>query len=264
MSKLFSLGKDLSASAQFGEGTERTKRITHKPDYFFTYGSGMGLCCIAAEYGIQHGINSGMEGKKCIKHHAGFVDNEYTKPYNHAQHKAVIERQKPTYATVRDIMPENLCLSMGVQFYEPQQIIDWGYELKEHAHEIILIPKSLEYLELIPDDFMIGFPMPSGYGGDEEEDLTIPPEAYRGRRLHLLGGSWARQLSYWYYFGDDVVSMDGNYIAKIAMMRQFVDPAGQVRSLGEHIPYQLDNVLHVVFALSCSAIATGLTQVSKC
>lgn len=260
---LSALGKSLESCVSFDKKPSRTSRISRVPQYIFTYGNGMGLCCIAHEYGLLHGINSNMEQRKCIKHHVSFIDNEYTKPYNHALHSAVVARQKPKYATVRDIMPPEMCAKMGVQFYEPEQIFDWARELKEHAQNVILIPKSQEYLDKTPGEFMIGFPMPSGYGGEGEAYLPIAPESYRGRRLHLLGGSWARQLSYWYFFGDDVVSMDGNYIAKIAMMRQLVDPAGQVRSLSSHIPYQLDNALHVCFALSCSAIHTALSAVSK-
>lgn len=260
---LEALGKSLENRVKFSLGSGKTGKITRAPDYIFTYGDGMGLCCIAAEYDLLHGINSNMENRKCPRHAIFFVDNEYTKPHNHAKHLAVVARQKPRYATVRDIMPRRMCERMAVEFYEPEQIIEWGYELKEHAENVILIGKSAEYLEKIPADFMVGFPMPSGYGGKEEEELLIPPEAYRGRRIHLLGGSWARQLSYWYFFGDDIVSMDGNYIAKIAMMRQFSDPAGQIRSLGEHIPYQLDSVLHVCFALSCSAIRTGINAVCR-
>lgn len=215
----------------------------------------MSLCCIAHEYGLLHGINSGIEKQKCPKHDALFIDNEFTKPYNHEKHVDVIKRHRPKYATVRDIMPPEMCGRLGVQYYPPEQVIDWAWELKEYANEVIIIPKTLEYLGQVPEEFMIGYPMPSGYIQGEE---LLPPEAYNGKRLHLLGGSWARQLSYLYFFGDDVVSMDGNYIAKIGMLRQFVDPAGQVHSLNEVVKFQLNNALHIAFSISCSSIQTAL------
>jgi hypothetical protein len=260
---LNSLGNNLLGRIKPGRGEQQIKRLTRPPDMYFTYGGGMSLCCIAHEYGLLHGINSGIERQKCPKHHAGFVDNEYTKPYVHEKHLAVVKRQKPKYATVRDMMPRDMCAKTYLVYHEPQKILEWAEELREYAQHVIVIPKRLDYLEMIPEHFIVGFPMPSGYGAAAEEQIPIPPEAYKGRKIHLLGGSWARQLSYLYFFGDDVVSLDGNYIAKIAQMRQFVDPSGQTHDLGEAINFELRRALHVAFTMSCASIATGMDRICQ-
>lgn len=254
------LGKNLSDYlAQAQENVTKTSKLSRKPDIYLTYGGGMSLCCIASEYNISHGINSSIEKQKCPKHRAEFIDNEYTKPYNHQKHLEVVHRQAPKYATVRDIIPESICKETGIVYYEAEQILEWAEELKQYAENVIVIPKHQDYLKVIPNHFIIGFPVPSGYGLQGEERLPIAPEEYRGRKLHLLGGSWARQLSYLYLFGDNVVSIDNNYIVKLAMLRQFVDPAGKTHTLD--LPFELKRALHVSFSISCSSIETALDKI---
>lgn len=255
------IGQQMNGFMRASEnGLSRGRLLTKRPDYTFTYSNGMSLCCIAAEYGMLHGFNSNMP-RKCPKHDVAFIDNEYSKPYNHAKHLACVAEFKPKYATVRDIMPPEMCKGMGVQYYEPQQILDWAEELSEHAENVIIIPKHDDYFELIPSQYIVGFPTPSDYGGANEADAACSIESYLAcERLHILGGSWAKQLSYLYHFGNAVVSIDGNSIARSAQIRQYTDPAGQMHSLNEAIHYELDNALHVCFTLSCSAIQTSFNK----
>lgn len=158
------------------------------------------------------------------------------------------------------MMPKDMCLATGITYYEPAQILDWAEELREFAEHVIVIPKSPKYMSLIPDYFVLGLPSPTSYGAENEIHQPVPPEAYQGRKIHILGGSWARQLSYLYFYGDDIVSMDSNYIAKIAMLRQFIDPAGQVHDLKEVIHFELSQALHIAFSISCSSIHTALNK----
>jgi hypothetical protein len=58
--------------------------------------------------------------------------------------------------------------------------------LAEYADTVIIVPKDpwlAEHLdELIPRQFILGFSVPSSYGG-----TLIPPDCFR-RPVHLLGG----------------------------------------------------------------------------
>ena len=231
------------------------KELTRIPDLYFTRTASQSLCCIAAEYGWGHGNNSYQHKQKCVKHKLDFIDNLFDKPYDHERHKAAIAEHHPKYATVRDMMTKEQCARDNIQYYAPEQILEWADDLKPHTDNVILIPKSIEYLDLIPNDYVIGLSVPSSHGGD-----VLPVECYRGRRVHLLGGSWAKQLSYLYALGDDIVSLDNNWLALIASKRHYCEPSGQTKSINDLIPYNLENALHVAFTLSLASIQTALQR----
>ncbi len=83
-------------------------------------------------------------------------------------------------------------------------------------------------------------------------------DAFRGRRIHLLGGTWARALSYLYLLGDDVVSMDMNSMQLLAKSGLFVDPAGETHHLKDTLPFSTTNTLAIAFAISCGSIQHAL------
>jgi hypothetical protein len=83
-----------------------------------------------------------------------------------------------------------------------------------------------------------------------------------GRRVHLLGGSWKAQLAHLAALGDDVVSIDNNYIQKTANYGQFCYPDGRMGSAADFIggdPW-LTNPREVAFALSVGAVSTKVNE----
>jgi len=101
-------------------------------------------------------------------------------------------------------MSEAQCADAGIEFYELAQILDWAEELREHAENVIIIPKY-DCFDAIPDHFMLGYSVPTSYGG-----TPLPIEMFKGRRVHLLGGNPEMQIQYFKAIPDSVVSLDNN------------------------------------------------------
>ena len=82
-----------------------------------------------------------------------------------------------------------------------------------------------------------------------------------GRRVHLLGGSWKKQLAYMKALGDDVVSLDNNYILKMAKYAQFVYPDGETGSLDKDLNMgRLTNPYYVALTLTFGAIGVKIQE----
>lgn len=142
------------------------------------------------------------------------MDNEWH-AYDHAAHVAAVAETRPKYATVRDAMTREQCAKAGVEFYPLGRILEMAAEVAEHADNVIVIPKY-DCLEEIPEEYVIGFSVPSSYGGS-----PMPASMLRGRRVHLLGGSWRNQRAYLDVLGDSVVSLDNNHLLRIAEWGRF-------------------------------------------
>ena len=176
-----------------------------------------------------------------------FVDNNYFS-YDHTQHLKVVECLRPKYCTVMDIMTEVQCQKDDIVYYPFDQILDWAEELRQYAENVIVIPKY-DCLDQIPDYFMLGYSVPTSHGG-----TPLPPEAFKGRRVHLLGGSWKAQLAHMAVLGDDVVSVDNNQIGLIASkFGQYVDCEGNTFTVSDTLPF-VNNVRTVAMAISFGAI----------
>jgi hypothetical protein len=227
-------------------------------DAIFT--SGSGPCCIAVLMGMAYGFQSG--GTACANakangyHKVAFVDNEYT-AYRHDVHLRDVKEHRPKYATVRDAMTEEQCRAAGIEYFPLSRILDWAEELAEHADNVIVIPKY-DCLDDIPEKFVLGYSIPTSHGG-----TPLSWERFKGRRVHLLGGSWSKQLSYLAALGDDVVSLDMNYVYKTAMWGSFVTPEGGTMALDDlGLGRRLTSPLYVALALSVDSIATKLKEVA--
>lgn len=161
-------------------------------------------------------------------HEIAFIDNDYFN-YDHTLHLAAVAKWAPQYATVRDVMTPGQCAAENIEFYELAQILDWAEELNEHAQNVIIIPKW-DCLDRIPEKFILGYSVPTSHGG-----TPLPAEAFQGRRVHLLGGSWGMQLAYMATLGDDIVSVDNNYVLKMAEYGGFVYPDGRTGRVTEDL-----------------------------
>lgn len=206
----------------------------HVPlDAIFSMGRFCSITMAAHEMGFQPGIISTSLG--AARHlrermpglRLGFMDNEWH-DYDHAKHVAAVAETRPKYATVRDVMTKAQCAAAGVDFYPLEQILEMAAEVAEHADHVIVIPKY-DCVDRIPGDYVVGFSVPTSYGG-----TPMPAESLRGRRVHLLGGSWTNQRRYLALLGDDVVSFDNNHLLLICKWGRFYVPDGRQIALGRN------------------------------
>jgi len=232
-------------------------------DVIFCWGGGDTSCCLAVRSGWLYGVRSSdiaNVDKICPvvarseRHAVQFVDNEF-KAYDHNHHLSIVRSLKPRYATVRDVMTEQQCQEAGIEYFGLAQILDWAEELSQHADNVIVIPKY-DCLDQIPDKFMLGYSVPTSYGG-----TPLPVAAFKGRRVHLLGGSWKAQLAHMAELGDDVVSMDNNHVERVASIwGKYCDPEGVTTQLKEIGLGYLINVRDVALCMSFGAIGAKVNE----
>lgn len=230
-------------------------------DLIFTVMGKGGLCCIASMSGLKYGTQSGKgvgwarnicpyaEIQK--RHVVTFIDNDYF-AYDHERHRSTVEKWKPKYATVRDYVSEAEARQIAdhtkykeFAYYPIEQIIEWAVDLHQYAEEIIVIPKAEYVIDKIPEEFVLGYSIPTSHGG-----TTIPVEAFQGRRLHLLGGSWRKQWAFLQLYGEQVVSLDNNYLLLLAKRGQFVLPEGD--------PYPVNQI-----GITTDTTRNGRTGISR-
>lgn len=233
---------DLAAAAATEAAGAKDRRPSPRNlplDAFFTYSN-------LTSYEISAALAAGLQIGTCSTEHdsgrtgssyrqkerwawrfaINFVDNGY-RSYDHAVHLGVVADLKPKYATVRDIMTRDQCEAAGIAYYSLDQVLRWAEELEQHAQHVIVIPKY-DCLADIPERYVLGYSVPTSHGG-----TPMPVERFRGRRVHLLGGSWKAQLSYLALLGEDVVSLDFNMTTKLASYGIFVYPDGSSSTLSD-------------------------------
>lgn len=187
-----------------------------------------------------------------------FIDNEYTN-YNHKHHLEVVKRFTPKYCTVMDVMTEKQCAKDNIKYHSLKQILEWAEELSQHAQNVIVIPKY-DCLDKIPEKFMLGYSIPTSHGG-----TPLPLSRFKGRRVHLLGGSWKNQLAALEELGDSVVSIDNNYIHKVAQYAQFTFANGEMGSLSDikQVHMNAVNPFYICFTISLGNIAAKVNELYK-
>lgn len=185
---------------------------------------------LARASGWLIGANSSKWGKKwetkIPADWVDFVDNEW-QGYEHAQHIKAIKHLEPKYATVRDYVTEEQAKKAEIEWFSFDETMDMAKEVSQYAENVIIIPK-VDVIDLIPEEYMLGYSVPSSYGG-----TPIPPSRFRHRRVHLLGGSWASQRVYITKMGEAVVSIDLNHPWKVAGFGQIVKSDGTMQDVGD-------------------------------
>ncbi len=182
----------------------------------------------------------------------GFMDNEWH-DYDHAAHVAAVAETRPKYATVRDAMTKQQCEDSGVEFLPLPRILEMAEEVAEHADNVIVIPKY-DCLDKIPEQYVIGFSVPTSYGG-----TPMPIESLRGRRIHLLGGSWTKQRQYLALMGDDVVAFDNNHLLRVSEFGDFTYPDG-TRGRLSRLSDKMPRTWQAAAILSLASIRTELND----
>jgi hypothetical protein len=95
-----------------------------------------------------------------------------------------------------------------------ERVNDRAQKLREYAENVIVVPKSPGDLSHVPEWCVVGYSVPTEYGGTD-----IPLREYRDitQPIHVLGGTPHRQFDIvgrlWL---DSVCSVDGNSIHKAA------------------------------------------------
>ena len=231
--------------------------------------AGIGSCCVAVQLGFQFGIRStgrfknadGAEDKPVCgnmqrfsgRHKIIFVDNEFSE-YNHEKHINDVKHIKPKYATVRDLMTQQQCDEAEIKYYSIEQILQQAEEIDQYAENTIVIPKY-DCLDDIPEKFMLGYSIPASYGG-----TPLPIDLFKGRRIHLLGGSWEQQLKAIEILGSDVVSADMNNFQKLALFGLVTYGDGTTKKLRElfaSIDGLPEGEPHVSPRLACYILSAG-------
>jgi hypothetical protein len=130
---------------------------------------------IATELGWHVGARyTNLRDIKTFKNVA-FIDIDW-KNYNFKKHLEAVKLIKPKMTVARDI--ENID--------DFESIMKEAEILNQYCEEIIIVPKARELinkLDLIPEKYILGYSVPSKYGKTD-----IPPESFKNRRVHLLGG----------------------------------------------------------------------------
>ena len=232
--------------------------LRHNVDVFVNIG--IQLLKIAVTTGIGAGqISSScsqlfFDKAKLLNVKIDFIDNEFT-DYNHEKHLQAVELFQPKYATVRDLMTKKQCQEAGTEYYTFEQIMEWAEQVSEHAQNVIIIPKY-DCIDKIPDKYMLGYSVPSSYGG-----TPLPLEAFKGRNVHLLGGNWKRQLTALSVLGEDIVSLDNNHMMKISRFGLMYGPNGTEVDASTHLQEYGGYFGYVVpFVLSIMRMVTDLNR----
>jgi hypothetical protein len=258
---LDTLLNDLGMMGSFEIDKEAKPNPRNLPiDVIYTLQMADCTCCLAVQAGLSYGIQSSQYricpycGQLSGRHKVQFIDNDYFN-YDHQKHLSVVKEFKPKYATVMDIMTSAQCKKDNIEWHSLGQILDWAEELNEHAENVIVIPKY-DCLDQIPEKFMLGYSVPTSHGG-----TPLPPEAFSGRRAHLLGGSWKAQLAHMAVLGDDVVSLDTNYVQRQAsLLGAYCNPNGEQNQMQDIGFSYLTNVRYAALSLSFGAIGAKINE----
>ncbi len=104
-----------------------------------------------------------------------FIDIDW-KNYCFDKHLEAVKIVCPMMTVARDIE----------DIQELDSILREAEILQAYCKYIIIVPKAIELidkLDLIPENYILGYSVPSKYGKTE-----IPPNKFKGRKVHLLGG----------------------------------------------------------------------------
>jgi hypothetical protein len=139
------------------------------------------------------------------------ADQDWRHPAR-ARYMACLAKYRPALATVLDYEDEA----------QLAEVLSWAEEAAQHVREgIILVPKVPGCIASLPrriggKDVILGYSVPTSHGAS-----PLGLWEFRGRPLHLLGGSPQRQREVWSYLRGiaDVRSLDGNMAKKQATSR---------------------------------------------
>ncbi|MDQ0637479.1 hypothetical protein QF042_001044 [Pedobacter sp. W3I1] len=125
-----------------------------------------------------------------------FIDIDW-KNYNFERHLDAVKKLMPKYTVAKDWEEAN----------ELSNLLGQVDILSKYCEHVIIVPKvdalKEKMLNLIPKEFMLGYSVPTKYGG-----TTIEPQYFDERPVHLLGGRPEKQRELGKIL--NVRSIDGN------------------------------------------------------
>jgi len=152
------------------------------------------LTVIAAKYGWLRG--SRLDDIRRYERrgiHLDFVDLHWEDPQPDELLAATM-RHRPQYVVAGDYDEDN-----------HDDINDRGRQLRRYAENVIIVPHEPGEVPTVPDWAVVGYSTPTGYAGTD-----APVWEYRGRDVHILGGTVEQVRELYPYLADDVVSIDCN------------------------------------------------------
>lgn len=133
----------------------------------------------ALEIALKHGWHVGARytNIRDIKTfpNIAFIDIDW-KNYCFEKHLEVVKKVRPKMTVARDVE----------DIKDLESILLESEILQKYCEYIIVVPKAIELIDkidLIPEKFILGYSVPSKYGS-----TVIPPDKFRNRKVHLLGG----------------------------------------------------------------------------
>jgi hypothetical protein len=156
-----------------------------------------------AQIAIEAGMTYGAQLPATVYYPPQFVDQDWKRP-DRAAYVAAVAQHRPRMATVLDWERDE----------QLPEVLAWAEDVAPFVERVILIPKVIGGVPRLPRriggrDVVLGYSVPTRYAG-----TSVPPWEFAGWPVHLLGGSPHRQIAMAHYL--NVVSADGNYIAKMA------------------------------------------------
>lgn len=149
----------------------------------------------------------GMRSDKYPKGHVDFMDINYQKP-NWDRHLAMCKEHRPKYAVVPD-MSDSL-----FDHEDIRRALRQAEELQQYCEIVYIVPKLKMHIAFIPENYPIGFSVPSGNGAAKYNFQRLAR-----RKVHLLGGNPHFQMKLYqemrYYA--EFPSVDGNVLQKMAL-----------------------------------------------
>lgn len=174
-----------------------------------------------------------------------FADQDWEEP-DRAVYMAALGKHRPALATVLDWeTPE-----------QEDEVLAWAVEAAQHVEKVVIIPKWSGCPARCPEkvggkEVVLGYSVPTSYGA-----TPVPLWEFRGRPVHLLGGTPHRQLEISRYVS--VVSADGSIAVQQARAgRCWLRRRGktshwwQLRDLGDT---ERQDAMYRAFARSCDEI----------
>lgn len=161
-----------------------------------------------AQIAIDCGFLYGSRLPATVYRNIYFADQNWKKPDKDSYIRA-IRKHSPHIATVLD----------WEKWSQYAEVMEWAEEIAPFVEEVLVVPKIPNSVQSIPEKIggkkiRIAYSVPTRYGGS-----TISLQELQNREIHLLGGSPHAQMSL-YKKINNVVSADGNYHQKIAIMNK--------------------------------------------
>lgn len=107
--------------------------------------------------------------------HIGFIDIQWSN-YNFVAHLEAVKKTKPLFTVAKDV----------INISELDNILEQASLLSLYCEKVIVVPKDIKLSSIlnssIPEKFLLGYSVPTKYGG-----TLIEPRKFK-RPVHLLGG----------------------------------------------------------------------------